>query len=164
MQMFELQVPGPAFGSTGQSAAVWQEIVPMPPVPQDPLVHGVPLAHAAPQLPQFEGSDEDVVQMPPHDVPEQESVSPLACILYSTSRFASAPVFEGHVEPVRSEACNVEPAAKVNTMGPPSDQYCAGVSTRSCPLVPSVKRNTAAGQPDAVGVLAVAAMRKTVIA
>jgi hypothetical protein len=134
------------------------------PEPQVPLAHGTPLAQALPQLPQLEGSDEEVVQMPPHDVPEQESVSPEACILYSTSRFASAPVVEAHVEPVRSEACNVEPAAKVNTMGPLSDQYCAGVSARSCPLAPSVKRNTAAGQPAPVGVLAVAAMRNTVIA
>ena len=145
----------------GQSEDVLQ---PPPLEPQVPLVQGTPLAHAVPQLPQLEGSDEEVVQMPPHDVPEQESVSPVACILYSTSRLASAPVVEAQVEPVRSEACSVAPAAKVNTMGPLSDQYCPGVSTKSCPLVPSLKRKTAAGQPAAVGVLAVAAMRNTVIA
>jgi hypothetical protein len=140
------------------------EVQPLPPAPQVPLAQGAPLAHVVPQAPQLEGSDEDVVQKPPHDVPGQESVSVLACILYSTNRFASAPVLEGQVEPVRSEACKVAPAAKVNTMGPLSDQYCVGVSTRSWPLVPSVKRNTAAGQPAPVGVLAVAAMRNTVIA
>jgi hypothetical protein len=163
MQMFELQVPGKVFASAGHWAEVVQEIVP-PPEPHVPLAQGTPLAQVAPQLPQLEGSDEDVVQKPPHEVPGQESVSPEACILYSTNKFASAPVFEGQVEPVRSEACNVEPAAKVNMIGPLSDQYCDGVSTRSWPLVPSVKRNTAAGQPVAVGVLAVAAMRRTVIA
>jgi hypothetical protein len=93
------------------------------PALQVPLVQGTPPAHVVPQLPQLEGSEEVVVQMPPHDVPRQASVSPLACILYSTKRLASAPVFEVHVEPVRSEALRVEPAANVKTMGPLSDQY-----------------------------------------
>jgi hypothetical protein len=134
---------------------------------QAPLVQGTPLEHAVPQLPQLEGSDEGVVQKMPHNALglAQVSLSPAACILYSTSRLASAPVVDAQVEPVRSEADSVAPAAKVNTMGPLSDQYCPGVSTRSCPpVVPSVKRNTAAGQPAVVGVLAVAAMRNTVIA
>jgi hypothetical protein len=154
VQVLPLQQP------VGQETALQ-----LPPEPQVPPLQGTPLAHAVPQLPQLEGSDEVVVQMPPpHDVPRQESVSPVACILYSTSRLASAPVVEGQVEPVRSEACRVAPAAKVNTVGPLSDQYCPGASTKSCPLVPSLKRKTAAGQPVAVGVLAVAAMRNTVIA
>ena len=128
------------------------------------LVHGCPGAHALPQPPQLEGSEVVVSQYPAHSVPApQVSVSPAACILYSTRRLASAPVFEGHVEPVRSDAVRVAPAANVMTIGPLSDQYCPGVRTRSWPLVPSVKRKTAAGQPSAVGVLALAAMRKTVI-
>jgi hypothetical protein len=32
------------------------------------------------------------------------------------------PVFEGQVEPVRSDACRVAPAAKVIRIGPLSDQ------------------------------------------
>jgi hypothetical protein len=142
-------------------------IVDPPPEPQAPLVQGTPLVHTVPQAPQLEGSDEGVVQKMPHNALglAQVSVSPVACILYSTSRFASAPVVEAQVEPVRNEACRVAPAAKVRTMGPLSAQYCPGVSTRSCPPVAlSVKRNTAGGQPAAVGVLAVAAMRNTVIA
>jgi len=131
--------------------------------PQVPLVHGCPVGHAVPQPPQFAGSEIIVSQMPPHCVPGHESASPAACILYSTRRLASAPVFEGQVEPVRSDACKAAPAANVRTIGPLSDQYCPGASTRSWPLVPSVKRKTAAGQPVPVGVLAVAAMRKTVI-
>jgi hypothetical protein len=77
---------------------------------------------------------------------------------------ASAPVLEAQVEPVRSDALRVAPAANVMTMGPLSDQYCPGVRTRSSPLAPSVKRNTAAGQAASVGVLAEAAMRNTVMA
>ena len=103
------------------------------------------------------------VQKVPHSVPGQVSLSPAACILYSTSRFASAPAVEVHVDPVRSNACRVDPAANVNVIGPLSDQYWPGVSTRSCPLLPSVNRNTAAGQLTVVGVLAVAAMRNTVM-
>jgi len=94
----------------------------------------------------LEGSDPGVVQMPLHNVPEQVVVSPETWALYSTSRLASAPVLEAQVEPVRSVACNVVPAANVNIVAPLSDQYCPGVSTRSCPLLPSVKRNTAAGR------------------
>jgi len=136
-----------------------------PPVLQVPLVQGIPVGQAVPQVPQLEGSEVDVVQMPAHNVPLHVLVSPEVCILYSTSRLASAPVFEAQLEPVRSEACRVAPAAKVNTMGPLSDQYWPGVSTRSCPpLAPSVKRKTAAGQLAPVGVLAVTAIRKTVIA
>jgi hypothetical protein len=126
-------------------------------------VQGTPLGHLVPQVPQLEGSDAGVVQMPLHSVPEQVVVSPGTCALYSTSRLASAPVFEAQVEPVRSVACNVVPAAKVNIVAPLSDQYCPGVSTRSCPLLPPVKRNTAAGQLAPVGVLAVTAMRNTVM-
>lgn len=127
------------------------------------LVHGCPGAHAVPQPPQLEGSEASVVQKPAHSIPGHVSVSPVACILYSTRRLASAPVLEGQVEPVRSDACKFAPAPNVRTIGPLSDQYCPGVSIRSWPLVPSVKRKTAAGQPVPVGVLAVAAMRKTVM-
>jgi hypothetical protein len=142
-------------------------IVDPPPEPQVPLVHATPLVHAVPQAPQLEGSDEGVVQKMPHNALglAQVSASPVACILYSTSRLAPAPVVEAQVEPVRNEACSVAPAAKVKTIGPLSAQYCPGVSTRSCPPVTlSVKRKTAAGHPTAVGVLAVAAIRNTVIA
>jgi hypothetical protein len=90
---------------------------------QAPLVQGCPVAHAVPQLPQFDGSEDGVTQMPEHNVPEHESVSPAACILYSTSKLASAPVFEVQLDPVRNDACKVAPAAKVRTMGPLSDQY-----------------------------------------
>lgn len=90
---------------------------------QDPLVQGCPVAHALPQLPQLDGSEDGVTQMPEHKVPGHESVSPAACILYSTSRLASAPVFEVQLEPVRSDACKVAPAANVRTMEPLSDQY-----------------------------------------
>lgn len=93
------------------------------PPEQAPLVQGWPVAHALPQLPQFDGSDDVVSQMPEHKVPGHESVSPVACILYSTSKLASAPVFEVQDEPVRSDACKVAPAANVRTMGPLSDQY-----------------------------------------
>lgn len=131
---------------------------------QVPLVQGEPLVQAVPQVPQLEGSAEVAVQNPEQDVPAQLSVSPGACILYSTSRLASAPVLLAQVEPVRNEACKEAPAAKVITMGPVSDQNWPGVSTRSWPLVPSVKRKTAAGQLDPVGVFAVAATRSMVIA
>jgi len=67
-----------------------------------PLVHGTPLAQAVPQEPQFEGSEDGVVQKPLQSVPGQVSVSPLCCILYSIIRLASAPVFELQVLPVRS--------------------------------------------------------------
>jgi hypothetical protein len=163
MQMFELQVADVVFAWAGQSVEVVHEIVPPPELHVPPL-HPTPTPQPVPQLPQLEGSEEIVVHIPPHDVPGQVSVSPVACILYSTSRLASAPVLEAQVEPVRSEACSVAPAAKVNTIGPLSDQNCPGASARSCPLVPSVKRKTAAGQVAPVGVLAVAAMRNTVIA
>jgi hypothetical protein len=163
MQMFELQVADAVFASAGHWAEVVQEIVP-PPEPQVPPAQGTPLAQVVPQLPQLEGSEEDVVQKPPHDVPGQESVSPEACILYSTSKFASAPVFEAHVEPVRKEACRTSPAANVITIAPVSDQLWPGVRTRSCPLVLFVRRKTAAGQAAPVAVFATAAMRKTVIA
>jgi hypothetical protein len=52
----------------------------------------------------------------------QVSVSPAAIILYSTSMFASAPVFDAQVEPMRRVDCRVAPAANVITMGPESDQ------------------------------------------
>jgi hypothetical protein len=77
----------------------WQE-----PAPHVLFVHGVPLGQAVPQEPQFETSEVRVVQMPPQAVPRQESVSVLDCILYSTSKFASAPTLEEQVDPVRSEA------------------------------------------------------------
>src|ERR1017187_3735053 len=159
-----MQLGDDVFASAGQSAAVLQETV-WP--AQAPFAQARPLVHVVPQLPQLEGSNAVFVQKVPHDVLGlgQESVSPAACILYSTRRLASAPAaFALQVEPVRSDARRVAPAAKVNSMLPLSDQNCPGVSTRSCPLVPSVKRNTAAGQPVPVGVLAVAAMRNTVIA
>src|SRR5262249_20342535 len=57
----------------------------------------------------------------------------------------------------------VSPAAKVNVIAPESAQCWPGVSTRSWPLVPLVQRKTAAGQLLAVGVLALTAIRITVI-
>jgi len=65
------------------------------------FVHGTPLAQALPQEPQFEGSDDGVVQKPLQSVPGQVSVSPVCCILYSIIRLASAPMFELQVLPVR---------------------------------------------------------------
>jgi hypothetical protein len=59
---------------------------------QAPLTQAWPLAQAVPHPPQLEGSAVKVVQNPLQDVPEQASVSPAACILYSTNRLASAPV------------------------------------------------------------------------
>ncbi|HWW15357.1 MAG TPA: hypothetical protein VN310_11905 [Candidatus Dormibacteraeota bacterium] len=56
------------------------------------LTQAWPVAHAVPHAPQLEGLEVKVVQNPLQDVPEQASVSPAACILYSTSRLASAPV------------------------------------------------------------------------
>ena len=44
-------------------------------------------------------------QKVPQSVPGQVSVSPAPVILYSTSRFASAPVFDAQVEPVRRIDC-----------------------------------------------------------
>jgi hypothetical protein len=168
---FDVQPAEPAAQTPDTQDPLWHVVPVVQAAPagapeQDPLVHGCPVPHAVPQLPQLDGSEAVVSQMPvPHTVPAHGlSVSPVACILYSTRRLASAPVFEGHVEPVRSDALRVAPAANVKTMAPLSDQYCPGVRTRSWPLVPSVKRKTAAGQPMPVGVFAEAAMRKTVIA
>jgi hypothetical protein len=106
---------------------LWQ---PVPVVQDDPIapaqalpVHANPLAQALPQAPQFAGSAVVVSQNVPQSVPEpQVSVSPAAPILYSTSRFASAPVFEAQVEPVRRIDWRVAPAAKVISIGPVSDQ------------------------------------------
>lgn len=152
--------------------AHWLPLLHAEPVPQSvpqaavqlPLVQGVPLAQAVPQVPQFEGSAEVVVQNPLQKVPAQASVSPVACILYSMRRLVSAPVFEAQVEPVRREACRTSPALKVMTMAPVSDQFWPGLRIRSCPLVPLVRRKTAAGQAAPVAVFATAAMRRTVIA
>jgi hypothetical protein len=98
---------------------------------QVPLTQGWALAQAVPQAPQLEGSEEVVVQKPLQEVPSQASVSPGACILYSTRRLASAPVFEAQVEPVRREACSTSPTAKVMTIAPVSDQFWPGVRTKS---------------------------------
>jgi hypothetical protein len=54
MQMFELQVPGPAFASAGHWAEVVQAIVPPPPV-QAPPMQIWPLAQTLPQVPQLLG-------------------------------------------------------------------------------------------------------------
>jgi hypothetical protein len=90
---------------------------------QAPLTQAAPLAQALPHVPQFDGSEVSVSQYVPQSVPEpQVSVSSVAPILYSTSRFASAPVFDAHVEPVRKMDCRVAPAAKVISIGPLSDQ------------------------------------------
>jgi hypothetical protein len=132
--------------------------------PQPPSMQGVPVAQAVPHAPQLEESAVVVVQNPLQVVPGQVSVSPAACILYSTSRLASAPVFEAQVEPVRREACNTSPALKVMTMAPVSDQFWPGLRTRSWPLVLLVSRKTAPGQVTPVAVFATAAMRRTVIA
>ena len=75
--------------------------------PQPPSMQGVPLVQAVPHAPQLEESAEVLVQNPLQVVPAQASVSPAACILYSTSRLASAPVLlaptgPGQMEPVRS--------------------------------------------------------------
>ena len=90
--------------------------------PQVPPVHANPLPQAVPHPPQLEGSVVVVSQNVPQSVPVQVSVSPAACILYSTSRFASAPVFVAQVEPVRRIDWRVAPAAKLIAMGPLSDQ------------------------------------------
>jgi hypothetical protein len=95
---------------------------PFPAAAQAPLTHGNPLPQALPQVPQLEGSVVVASQYVPQSVPGQLSVSPAAPILYSTSRFASAPVFVAQVEPVRRIACRVAPPAKVITMAPVSDQ------------------------------------------
>jgi hypothetical protein len=63
MQMFELQVGDDVFGSAGQSAAVWQEIVPMPPV-QAPPMQLWPLAQTLPQVPQLLGLVKRLVSQP----------------------------------------------------------------------------------------------------
>src|SRR5579862_2015155 len=106
--------------------------VPQPiPVVQVPETQGCPLAQAVPHVPQFEGSDDGVVQNLPHKVPGQVSVSVADCILYSTNKLTSAPRVEAHVDPVRSNVWSVAPAANVNAMGPLSDQYCPGLSTKS---------------------------------
>ena len=52
MQMFELQVADAVFASTGQSPAVLQEIVPIPPV-QAPPTQLWPPAQTLPQAPQL---------------------------------------------------------------------------------------------------------------
>ena len=95
---------------------------PFPALTQAPLTHADALGQAFPQAPQLAGSEPVVSQYVPHSVPVQASVSPAAVILYSTSRFASAPVFDAQVEPVRRRDWRVAPAAKVSTMGPLSDQ------------------------------------------
>lgn len=95
--------------------------LPLPPT-QAPLTHAVAVPQFFPHAPQLDGSEVVVSQNVPHSVPVQVSVSPAAVILYSTSRFASAPVFEAQVEPVRKMDCRVAPAAKVITIGPLSDQ------------------------------------------
>jgi hypothetical protein len=133
--------------------------------PQPPSMQGVPLVQAVPHAPQLEESAEVLVQNPLQVVPAQAlSVSPAACILYSTSKLASAPVFVAQVEPVRKEASRTSPALKVMTMAPVSDQFWPGLRTKSCPLVPLVRRKTAAGQAAPVTVFATAAIRRTVIA
>lgn len=98
--------------------------VPVPPGTQAPLAHASPLGHAVPQAPQLDGSEAVLSQNVPQNVPvvAQVSVSPAAAILYSTRRFASAPVFAAQVEPVRRMDWRVAPPAKVITMGPLSDQ------------------------------------------
>lgn len=85
--------------------------------------HGCVGAQAVPQLPQLAGSRVVVSQYVPQSAPvPQVSVSPAPVILYSTSRFASAPVFAAQVEPVRRTDWRVAPAAKVIMIGPLSDQ------------------------------------------
>jgi hypothetical protein len=148
---------------------LWQVVPEVHAVPvgapvQMPLVHGCPAPQASAQLPQFDGSELVVSQMWLQSVPGHVSVSPSDCMRYSISRLTSAPMAETQDEPLRNEACSVAPAAKVRTIGPLSDQYWPGVSGRSNPVLLSVKRNTAAGQPALVGVLAVATMRRTVMA
>jgi hypothetical protein len=59
---------------------------------QTPRLQLVPCLQTEPHAPQLEGSEVKVVQNPLQDVPEQALVSPAACILYSTSRLAPAPV------------------------------------------------------------------------
>jgi hypothetical protein len=95
---------------------------PFPAPTHAPFAHANPLAQALPQAPQLVGSEAVLSQYVPQSVPVQVSVSPDAPILYSTSRFASAPVFDAQVEPVRKIDWRVAPAAKVITMGPLSDQ------------------------------------------
>jgi len=91
--------------------------------PQLAEMHGCPVAQVVPQLPQLAGSNVVVSQYVPQSAPEpQVSVSPAAVILYSTSRFASAPVFAAQVEPVRRTDWRVAPAAKDIMIGPLSDQ------------------------------------------
>jgi hypothetical protein len=89
---------------------------------QAPFTHPAPLPQAVPQAPQLDGSEVRFSQKVPQRVPGHVSVSPAAPILYSTSRFASAPVFARQVEPVRRIDCRVAPPANVITMGPVSDQ------------------------------------------
>ncbi len=129
-----------------------------------PLVHPSPLEQTFPHAPQFSGSARVDVQMPPQRVPVHVVASPEACILYSTSRLASAPTLELQLDPLRREACSVAPAAKAISIPPLSDQDCPGSAIRSWPCVPSVNRNTPAGQFIPIGVLSVTAMRSTVMA
>jgi hypothetical protein len=49
---------------------------PVQPPGQAPLVQAWPVGQAVPQVPQFEGSEEKLVQNPLQEVPEQASVSP----------------------------------------------------------------------------------------
>ena len=74
---------------------------PFPAPTHAPFAHANPLAQAVPQAPQLEGSEAVLSQYVPQSVPVQVSVSPAAPILYSTSRFTSAPVFVAQAEPVR---------------------------------------------------------------
>src|SRR5712675_2600038 len=131
--MFELQVPDAVFGSNGHGFDELQEICPPPPLLQVPLAQGTPLPQTVPQAPQLAGSEVVIVQKVPQETRGlgQESVSPAACILYSTNRLASAPGVLAHVDPVRSAACRVAPAAKVSEMEPVSDQNCPGANTKS---------------------------------
>jgi len=143
--------------------SVWPALQP-PPAPQAPAVQGCPLAQAVPHVPQFDGSVVGSVQPPAHDVPAQARVSPAWPILYSTMRLASAPTFEAQVEPVRNDACSLAPAAYGTWIPPVSIQVCPDGTTRSWPVVPSVKRNTAAGQFAPIGVFKVTPIRSTVMA
>jgi hypothetical protein len=90
-----------------------EQAVPFPAGPQTPKAHAAPDGQTVAQVPQLEGSETVFTHRVPHWLPGplQENVSPVPCILYSTSRLASAPVFAAQVEPVRSNACRVAPAA-----------------------------------------------------
>jgi hypothetical protein len=101
----QFSVPPHPSGMVPQLAPFAAQVVGVQaPVLQTPLTQAWPLPQTRPQVPQFAGSEEGVVQMPLHSVPVQLSASPAACTLYSTRRLASAPVFEAQLEPVRSTA------------------------------------------------------------